>query len=123
PRVWEVYRPAYLPPIDPANAPELRKYLHQGTLALSLGQFLDLVIENNLSVEAARYNYLISQVDLLRTNAGQAARGVPGVPVPAGLFAGAIGAGLGNIANVTNQGTGGTAISAKIGRASCRERV
>ena len=111
PRVWQVYRPAPLPPVDPSNGPQFTNYLHQGKLALTLGQFLQLVIENNLSVEAARYNYLISQVDLLRTHAGQAARGVPGVPVPAGLFAGAIGAGVGNIVNVTNQGTGGTAIS------------
>jgi outer membrane protein TolC len=111
PQVWQAYRPAPLPAVDATNGPQLTNYIHQGKLALTLDQYLQLVIENNLTVEAARYNYLISQVDLLRTVSGQAARGVPGVPVPAGLFAGAIGAGVGNIANVTNQGTGGTAIS------------
>jgi hypothetical protein len=111
PQVWHAYRPAPLPPVDAMNGPQLTNYSHQGKLALTLNQFLQLVIENNLTVEAARYNYLISQVDLLRTVSGQAARGVPGVPVPAGLFAGAIGTGVGNVLNVTNQGTGGTAIS------------
>jgi outer membrane protein TolC len=111
PRVWQAYRPAPLPPVDATNGPQLTNYIHQKKLSLSLGQFLQLVVENNLAVEAARYNYLISQIDLLRTHSGQAARGVPGVPIPAGLFAGAIGAGVGNIVNVTNQGTGGTAIS------------
>ena len=111
PQVWQPYRPAPLPSVDSNNGPELTNYIHQGKLAVTLDQFLQLVVENNLAVEAARYNYLISQVDLLRTQSGQAARGVPSLPVPAALFAGAIGAGVGNILNVTNQGTGGTAIS------------
>jgi len=111
PRVWQAYRPVPLPPVDATNGPQLASYIQQGKLALSLSQFLQLVVENNLTLEAARYTYLISQVDLLRARSGQAARGIPSVPVPAGFFAGAIGAGVGNITNVTNQGTGGTSIS------------
>jgi outer membrane protein TolC len=111
PLVWQNFRQVPLPPVDPNNGPKASGYIKQGKLALSLSEFLQLVLENNLTLQAARYNYLIAQVDLQRTRSGQAARGVPGVPVPGAFFAGAIGAGLGNITSVANQGTGGTSIS------------
>src|SRR5438093_12042483 len=111
PTIWNAYRPIPLRPLDFSNGPEVSSYIEEGKLALSLSEFLHLVVENNPALEAGRYNYMISQVDLLRARSGQAARGVPGAPLPAGLFAGAIGAGVGNISNVGNQGTGGTAIS------------
>ena len=112
PAMWNAYRPIPLPPVDSSNGPKVSRYVQQRRLSLSLSEFLQLVVENNLAVQAARYNYLIAQVDLLRARSGQAARGVPGAPLPPALFAGAIGAGVGNISNVGNQGTGGTAISA-----------
>src|SRR5207245_4462663 len=85
--------------------------LKSGKLAPSLSDFMQLVVENNLTLQAARYNYLIAQVDLLRARSGHAARGGPTAPLPAAMFAGAIGAGIGNISNVGNQGTGGTTIT------------
>ncbi len=111
PAIWNAYRPVPLPPVDSSNGPKVSRYIQQGKLALSLSEFLQLVVENNQTIQAARYNYMIAQVDLLRARSGQAARGVPTAPLPAALFAGAIGAGVGNISNVGNQGTGGTAIS------------
>ncbi len=111
PLLWNNFRPAPVPPVDSKNGPKVSSYIKQGKLALSLSEFLGLVIENNFAIQAARYNYLIAQVDLQRARSGQAARGVPGVPVPSALFAGAIGAGVGNISSVANQGTGGTSIS------------
>ncbi len=112
PMVWNAYRPVPLQPVDSSNGPGVLRYIQQGKLALSLSEYLQLIVENNLAVQAARYNYLIAQVDLLRARSGQAARGVPSAPLPGALFAGAIGAGVGNISNVSNGGTGGTAISA-----------
>ena len=112
PTVWNAYRPVPLHPIDSSNGPRVLRYIQQGKLALSLTEYLQLIVENNLALQAARYNYLIAQVDLLRARSGQAARGVPSAPLPGALFAGAIGAGVGNISNVSNGGTGGTAISA-----------
>lgn len=112
PVVWNAYRPMPLRPVNGSNGPKLTDHIHNGKLALTLAEFLQLASENNLGLESARYTYLISQVDLLRARGGQAARGVPGVPVPGALFAGAIGAGLGNITNLSNFGTGGTSISA-----------
>jgi outer membrane protein len=112
PRVWKAFRPTPLPPVNPNNGPTIARYIRDGKLVLSLADFLHLVVENNLTLEAARFNYIISQVDLARARSGQAARGVPSAPVPGALFAGAIGAGLGNTANVANAGTGATSISA-----------
>ena len=111
PLLWKSFRQVPLPPIDAKNGLQLSSYVKQGKLALSLSEFLHLVLENNLGLQSARYAYLIAQLDLQRTRSGQAARGVPGVPVPTALFAGAIGAGQGNIQNVINNGTGGTTIS------------
>ena len=111
PFLWSSFRQTPIPPVDGSNGPKVTSYIQQGKLALSLSEFLHLVAENSLSLSAARYNYLIAQVDLQRARSGQAARGVPGFPVPGAFFAGAIGAGLGNITNVANQGTGGTSIS------------
>ena len=111
PLVWNAFRPMPLPRVDAANGPSIYTHIHEGKLTLSLSEFLHLVVENSLALQAARYNFLISQVDLLRARSGQAARGVPSAPVPGALFAGAIGAGLGNTANVSTAGTGGTSIS------------
>src|SRR2546425_7562242 len=112
PTVWNAYRPVPLHPIDSSNGPRVLRYIQQGKLALSLTEYLQLIVENNMALQAARYNYLIAQVDLLRARSGQAARGVPSVRVPGALFAGAIGAGVGNMTTGNNGGTGGTAISA-----------
>ncbi|HYR45295.1 MAG TPA: TolC family protein [Terriglobia bacterium] len=111
PFIWNGFRQMPLPPVNPGNGPKVSSQIQQGKLALSVSEFVKLVVENNLTLQAARYNYLISQVDLLRARSGQAARGVPGVPVPGALFAGAIGAGVGNTGNVSSNGTGGTSIS------------
>jgi len=111
PKIWRSYRQAYLPQPNLSNSPHLSELLREGKLALSLNDLLRLVEENSLALEADRFNYLISRIDLLRAKAGQAARGIPGAPVPAGLFAGAIGAGVGSLAPVSPGGTGGAAIS------------
>jgi outer membrane protein TolC len=77
------------------NSPALAQRVREGTLSLSLAQLLAAVVENNLDLVAARYNLSMAQTDLLRSRSGQAPRGTDGVPIPGGLFAGAIGAGLG----------------------------
>ena len=78
PRVWESYRPAYLPQPNLRNSPRLTELLREGKIQLSLNDFLGLVVENSLALEADRFNYLISQADFLRAKSGQAARGLPG---------------------------------------------
>ena len=50
--------------------------IHDGKLELSLSQFVAAVVENNLNLAADRYFNYFAQADLLRTEWGQAARGV-----------------------------------------------
>ena len=69
--------------------------IHDGKLQLSVAQMVAAVMENNLNITVARYNRFFSQTDVLRAKAGGAPRGSQGVTIPGGLFAGALGAGLG----------------------------
>ena len=112
PRFWKPYQSPVVPPPNLNNGPRLQQMIVAGKLELTLNDLLKLVVENGLDVEADRYNYLIAQTDILRAKSGQAARGLPLAPVPGGLFTGAIGAGVGNNANVSPAGTGGASISA-----------
>ena len=111
-RFWTPYRLTPLPPLNTKNGPLLVHSIYDGRLELSLTEFLRLVVENGLDVESDRYDYLLAQTDLLRARSGQAARGIPQAPIPSALFAGAIGAGVGNNANVSTAGTGAASISA-----------
>jgi hypothetical protein len=113
PSIWRAYRQTPLPQPNLANSSDLSQMLREGEgkLQLTLNDFLKLVVENGLDIEADRYNYLIAQTDVLRTKSGQAARGLPEAPAPSGLFAGAIGAGVGFTVPVSPAGTGPAAIS------------
>ncbi len=111
PKIWKPYEQAYLPQPNLSNSPRLNELLREGKLELSLNDFLKLVTENSLALETDRFGYLIAQTDLLRAKSGQAARGVPGAPVPSGLFAGAIGAGVSGNAPLSPGGTGPAVIS------------
>ena len=71
------FRPVRLPPVNDSNGPAIYRHIQQGKLRLSMAEFLQLVVENDMGLEAARYNYLIAQVDLLRARSGQAARAGP----------------------------------------------
>jgi len=111
PAIWQPYLPAQLPPADLQNGARLEQLTTGGPLKLSLSQFLQLVVENDLTLEAARYNTAIAELDVLRAKSGQAARGVTGAPLPGAVFAGAIGAGVNTTAALSSGGTGGAAIS------------
>lgn len=111
PLFWKPYRPLSLSRLDFRNGPRLERRLLDGKLALSVREFLQLVIENNLDLSAARFDYVIAQVDILRAQSGQAARGTSSSPLPAAIFAGALGAGVSSTAAVSPGGTGGAAIT------------
>ena len=111
PFVWRPYRQVSLPPLDLHNGTTLAQHLASGTMQLSLPEFLRLVVENNLDLYGARYDYAIAEVDVLRATSGQAARGTSSSPLPAALFAGAIGAGVSSTAALSAGGTGGAAIT------------
>ena len=111
---FDAYRGKTVPPPSLANSPRLDSLIRDGKLYLRLQDAIDLALENNLDLVIARYNLPIAQMDVLRTAAGGAPRGVnTGVVsgTPGGqnaLFAGGNGAGAGG----TSGGAGGAGAGA-----------
>lgn len=70
------YEPKIVPPVGLSNSRRLDLLVRAGNLYLSLQDAIALALENNVDVEVQRYNFLLADVDLARTKAGQAARGV-----------------------------------------------
>src|SRR6476660_5020678 len=60
PLIWNNFRQVPLPPLNRKNGPTVSMHIQQGKFSLSLTEFLRLVAENNLNLEASRYGYLIS---------------------------------------------------------------
>ena len=107
PRILKPYRPSPVPPVELANSERLPDLIRHGRLQLSLSQALALAIENNLDIEVQRFVHPIAQADLLRTASGQAARGIPGALLPAGLSAGALGVGVNQAGGTGGVGSAG----------------
>lgn len=103
PHVWEPYLQRPLPSLTLQNSPRLTNLIHDGKIELSLANALALTLENNLDIVVERYVIPFSQIDILRTKSGQAARGFTGSSLPGELNSGAIGAGV-----TGGGGTGGT---------------
>lgn len=118
PRILDIYKMRRVPAPQLENSASVAQAARTGTLPLSLEQMLRSVVENNLGLAAARYNLSMAQTDILRARSGQAPRGTNGVPIPAGLFAGAIGAGLsttgGGGGNRGGGGQGGISGNARV---------
>jgi outer membrane protein len=97
PQILSPYRQQQTPPANLTNSKTLSEMIREGKIELSLHQLAALVVENNLNLAVDRYNNYFAQADLLRTRAGQAARGVDsaGATIPDALFSAAIGAGVG----------------------------
>jgi outer membrane protein len=97
PNILSSYKPQRTPAVDLTNSKTLSGMIRDGKIELSWQQLAAAVIENNLNLAVDRYNNYFAQADLLRTKAGQAARGVgsAGAGIPDALFSSAIGAGLG----------------------------
>src|SRR5215467_4907792 len=84
------------------NSPRLHDLIRNGKLRLTMSDALALAIENNLDIAVQRFLHPIAEADVLRASSGQAARGIPGALLPAGLNQVAIGVGVNQF-----QGTGG----------------
>ncbi len=111
----DAYRPAMVPQPNLANSPRIDSLIHNGVLEISLGDAIELALENNLDLAIARYNIPIARADVLRTQAGGIFRGVntgvvqntPGGGV-GGFGSGGSGAGAGG----TTGGAGGAGTGA-----------
>ena len=73
------YQPRKVNGVDPNNSPRIYELLRGGNIYLSLSDAIALAIENNLSVQSARYQLDIAGTDTLRAKGGGTLRGVGAV--------------------------------------------
>jgi outer membrane protein TolC len=95
PRVYRPYVMRPIPEPEFTNPEGLLRPREGGTLRLSLDRLETSVRENNLDILFSRNAARYAETDTLRVKGGGAPRGGAGVQIPSGLFAGAIGAGVG----------------------------
>jgi outer membrane protein len=102
------YREPQIPPVRLANSDRFRALIRAGTLYLTAQDAIALALENNIDIEVARYNPVLSQWNLERSEAGGALPGVPSVASQAGSVASGQGvAGSQAAAGVSGGGGGG----------------
>ncbi len=105
--IFKAYSYPYVPPPTLTNTPQLNQLIQNNKLKLSLDSAIELALQNNLDIAVARYELPLSRLDILRTKAGSAARGVQGAVISNALFTGAIGAGVSGAVSGAATGAGG----------------
>jgi outer membrane protein TolC len=111
------YMEATVPPVQLGNSPRLASLIRAGKLYLSPHDAVALALENNIDIEMARYQPLLLEWNLERSEAGGALPGVPsgssqagsvasgqgvqGSQAAAGVGGGGGGGGGGNAGNAT----------------------
>ena len=70
------YRRPTVPPLFPGEEGRLIRLIRDGKLYLSLQDALALALENNLDVEAERYDLVLARTDLTRAQGGGNLRGI-----------------------------------------------
>jgi outer membrane protein TolC len=95
PRIFKPYITRKVPQVELTNSASLSQLIRDGKLQISLSQLTTAVNDNNLDILSSNNSARYAQTDMLRVKGGGAPRGGAGVQIPASLFAGAIGAGVG----------------------------
>ena len=107
PAILRPYLAPEVPPVRLANSPRLSELVRAGTLYLTVRDAIALALENNIDIEVARYNPLILEWNVTRSEAGGALPGVPSNASQAGSVASGQGvAGSQQAAGVSVLGTG-----------------
>ena len=99
------YEPAQIPPVRLVNSGRLGNLVRAGMLYLTVQDAIALALENSIDLEVARYNPILSEWQLERSQAGGA---LPGVPSSA--------SNAGNVAN--GQGVAGSQAAAGVSTGS-----
>ncbi len=87
PAIIRPYLAQQAPPVRLANSPRLQELVRAGTLYLTVQDAIALALENNIDIEVARYNPLIADWNVTRSQAGGALPGVPSNASQAGSVA------------------------------------
>jgi len=107
------YLPPDIPPVRLENSGRLGSLVRSGMLYLTVQDAIALALENNLDIEVARYNPILSEWQLERSRAGGALPGVPSSAAQAGNVANGQGVvGSQAAAGVNTGGNGGNGPSA-----------
>jgi outer membrane protein TolC len=120
PRVYEPYKSRIVPPAVISNVPGGPLEVRDGKIRLSMAQVVAAVVQNNLTVAAARYYLPEAKTDLMRARSGASPRGVDQSTIPSGVFAGAEG---GSILGSAGGGGGGASNAGGITGAASSVRV
>ena len=107
PSIFKGYSYPYVPAPTLENTSQLNQLIQNNKLELSLDAAIEMALQNNMDIAIARYQLPIARLDVLRTKAGSATRGVSGAVISNALFAGAIGAGVSGAAGSGGTGGGG----------------
>src|SRR6202034_1895669 len=90
PSSFVALRPSLAPDVPPVrleNSGRLANLVRAGMLYLTVQDAIALALENNLDIEVARYNPILSEWQLERSRAGGALPGVPSSAAQAGNVA------------------------------------
>ena len=107
PRVHKPYVARKISETDLTNSASVSGLIRDGKLQISLAQLKAAVGENNLDILSSSNGARYAETDMLRAKGGGAPRGGAGVQIPSGLFAGAIGAGVGGAGGLGGFGSAG----------------
>jgi len=113
PRFYKPYLMRKIPEAEFSNSESLQQLIHGGKLRISLAQVQTAVRDNNLDILSLNTTARYAQTDMLRVKGGGAPRGGAGVQIPASLFAGAIGAGVGGATSLGSFSSGGITSGAR----------
>lgn len=116
PSVFIAVRPylaPYVPPVRLQNSGRLAELVRAGMLYLTAQDAIALALENNIDIEVARYNPIVAEWQLERSQAGGALPGVPSGAAQAGNVANGQGVvGSQAAAGVSTSGNGPNSASA-----------
>lgn len=122
PVVVRSYLAPEVPPVRLANSNRMASLIRAGVLYLTAQDAIALALENDIDLEVARYNPILSQWNLIRSEAGGALPGVPSAAGQAGSVANGQGvagsqaaAGVSGGGGNAGGGGGGNATIAQIG--------
>jgi outer membrane protein TolC len=106
-RILRPYLAPNVPPLRPGNSPRLADLIRAGALYLTAQDAVALALENNIDIEVSRYDPVIAQWRVTRSDAGGPLPGVPSGASQAGSVASGQGVVGSQQAAGVNTGTGG----------------
>jgi len=78
PTLLKPYQPISIQPPELTNSPRIDQLIHDGKLALSLQDAVELALENNMDIAVQRYYPWVADASILKTKAGGAGYSTPG---------------------------------------------